>query len=910
MGPGFRRDDAFMKDDNRPDPDLLLSRIAAEEGRARRGEVKIFFGSVAGSGKTYAMLEEAHARLVEGIDVVAGVVETHGRTETKRMLEGIPILPSKSVDHRDVTVPEFDLDAALARKPRILLLDELAHTNAPGSRHPKRWQDLEELLNAGIDVYTTLNVQHLESLSDVVAEATGIWVKETVPDSVFDSADDIELIDLPADEILKRLKDGKIYIAPGANIRAADNFFRKANLITLREIALRRTAERVDAQRGAYHDQEGIKSAAPIAEKIIACINTDPVSAKVVRSARRMASSLKAPWTALYIETDRQFLVGERGRQRVQGFLRMAERLGGRSMIIQANNQAEEILAFARKEGATKIVVGKSRLSYGRALFLNTLADRLIHRQDNIDIYVIAGRSQEDDLKDVKDWKSLRDIPFGKYVWSIVVLVFCTLFGMAFQSILSPSDQAFVYLIGNIVAAANFGRGPAVLYALLSATCFNFFFVPPLYSLQIYDRSYWLTLFGLLFTGLVITSYASRLQMQAMFSRKREYESQMLYAMTRDLAAARGLSEISAIAARHIGELSNADAAVWLRNGEGYLERIAGSLQHGDPVKETSVLQWVYNNHDVAGMGTSTMPSSAVFYVPLTIAGQTGGVLGVKPKIKDKSFTQDEMALFQTFASLLTSALERTQAGDAAEKARIEAERERMRSVLLSSVSHDLRTPLASITGASSSILEDEGRMPPEMIRDLTRSIHQEAGRLSRLVANLLDVTSLEAGGIAPNRQPYFLDELIGSVLAGLEDVLATHEVRTHLAPNLPMALIDPILLEQVFANLMENAAKYTPDGSRIEIDVSRKGREILVAISDNGPGIPAGAEKVIFDKFFTIGNKISSKGTGLGLSICSAIIKAHGGVITAENRREGGARFLFTVPVADVLPETMEAEE
>lgn len=900
-----------MTDAARPDPDELLSRLTAAAARAERGEVKIFFGPSAGAGKTYAMLEAARARLGEGIDVVAGVVETHGRAETKKLLEGIPMLPQRRVEHRGVTVAEFDLDAALARRPAILLLDELAHTNAPGSRHPKRWQDMEELRHAGIDVYTTLNVQHIESLSDVVAEATGIWVRETVPDSVFDNADDIELIDLPADDILKRLREGKIYLAEGENIRAADNFFRKANLITLREIALRRTAERVDAQLGAYHERAGSR-AAPIAEKIIACVSADPLAAKVVRSARRMASSLKAPWIALYVEDTGWNGLGERGRLRVQAVLRQAERLGGKTVVVQGSNAAEEILAYTRKIGATKIVVGKPRRSLLRGRSRHALADRLIHQQNEVDVYVIAGRKADEatELSILRNW--LPAVRPGFYASSGLIVALCTGIGVGLDPILQPSDQALIYLIGNVVVAANFGRGPAILYALISAACFNFFFVPPLYTLQIADRSYWLTLFVMLMTGMVITSYASRLRLQAIFARKRETETQMLYQMTRDLAVARGRADIAAIAARHIGDLSNADAAIWLRadaaGTAGHLERVAGILPHNDPVKEGSLVEWTMSNHDLAGQGTSTMPSSPVLYIPLSGTAGTLGVLGLMPKTTDRNFNQEEIALFRTFASLLTSALERTRSGEAAEHARIDAERERMHNLLLSSVSHDLRTPLASIMGASSSILDDDGRLPDATIRDLSRSIHQEAARLSRLVTNLLDVTSLEAGTATPRRQAYFIDELIGSALAGLSPILAGHDVTTQIAGDLPMVSIDPVLIEQVFTNLLENAAKHTDAGSRIDIAVKPEDGRVVVSIADDGLGIPAGQEKAVFDKFFTLANAKGRKGTGLGLAISQAIVQLHGGRIEAHNRPGGGAVFTFALPIADYAPP--EADE
>ena len=882
----------------RPNPDELLNRIEAGKKAAHRGKLKIFFGSCPGVGKTYAMLLAAHERLKGGADVVAGIVETHRRPETEKLLEGLPQISPLLLSHRGITLKELDLDAAKARKPAILLVDELAHTNAPHMRHPKRWNDVEELLDAGIDVYTTLNVQHIESLSDVVAGTTGVWVKETVPDSVFDTAEDIILVDINVDELLKRLHDGKVYIAPEVRARAMENFFRERNLIALREIALRRTAERVDEQMHALGSTHGANDSLPVADKIMVCIGPDPLSAQLVRTAKRMATSLKAPWVAVYIENLRHYRLDKHGRQAAQQVARMAERIGGKSAVIQGDNVVEDIIAYAKAHRITKIIIGKPIKPFWKAMLYGSLADKIIRKSDYIDVYVVTGEPNAEEIITGKN--DLQVFKPKLYGWSTLTVAVLTAFGVSLGDVLTPIDQALIYLTGVVFVAAKLGRGPSFLYSLLSVTCFNFFFIPPIYTFNVYDRSYWLTFMVMLITGFVITNQASRLRLQAIFSRKRERDTQTFYSLTKDLASTRSREDIVNAATRHITDMFDVEVAIWMPSDYGQLQALIGELPKESVVKETSVLKWCFDNGQIAGRHTMTMPSANGLYFPMIATTGTLGVMCIIATKPDREFSSDEITSLETCASLLASALERTNIADMAEQSRVEAEREKLRTTLLSSVSHDLRTPLASITGASSTIVADIDQLSQDTVRDLGRSINKEAERLSHIVNNLLEVTRLESGTVQLNKQPYFIEELIGSALERLAPVLKKHNVVPQSEEDLPLVLADGVLIEQVLINLLENAVHYTPQGSTITISAVRKGTNVLVSVADNGPGIPEGNENKIFDKFYSIGQDDVQKGTGLGLAICAGIINAHAGEIWAENRPQGGACFYFTIPIAD----------
>ncbi len=885
-------------DPQRPQPDSLLRHIQEEEKRSRRGKLKIFFGSCAGVGKTYAMLSAAHEKRDEGVDIVAGIIETHGRPETEKLLQGLPALETLTLLYRSVNLRELDLDAALKRKPAILLVDEFAHTNAPGMRHPKRWNDVEELLDAGIDVYTTLNVQHIESLSDLIAGTTGIVVKETIPDSVFDDAADIILVDINADDLLKRLSEGKVYIAERARANAADNFFKKNNLIALRELALRRTAERIDAQREEQGLTNEERNQIPIADKILVCIGSDVLSAKLVRTAKRMAASMKAPWFALYIENPRHYRLSKQGLSSLRAIFRLTENMGGKVVTVQGDNAADQIIDYAHAHRVTKIIIGRPLKPAWRIFVEGTLSDSLIRKSGNIDVYVITGEGGN--VGPHYGSSSLHKAKWNLYGAASFAVVLATSIGILARDFINASDEALIYLTGVVAVASRYGMGPALFYAFLSAACLDFFFIAPTYSFSIYDRSYWATLFVLLVTGSVIANQASRLRLQNIMSRRREQNTQALYALTKRLASLHDDTDIAAAAASQIGDALAVDVTIWVPRQHNNLESVYGKLPNENHAKEHSALLWCFDNKKPAGRATDTMPSARALYLPLLLADGAAGVLGVVPRQADTVFSVEENALLETTASLLAASLERANAAELAERSIIEAESERLRNTLLSSVSHDLRTPLASITGASSSIAMDAETMPRATIHELAKSIQGEASRLSRIVTNLLDVTTLESGQVKLNQQPYFIQEIIGSALARLEPLLTGRALQTHATDNLPMAMVDGTLIEQVLQNLIENAVHHTTPQTAITVSAVLKGNEIMVTVSDNGGGIRAGEEEKIFDKFYTVTRGETHKGTGLGLAICAGIIRAHGGHIWVSNLPDSGAKFCFTLPLAD----------
>jgi two-component system sensor histidine kinase KdpD len=882
----------------RRSPENLLEQIRTQEQKANRGKLKIFFGSCAGVGKTYAMLSAAREQIVEGADVVVGVVETHSRPETERLLEKLPVLPPTDIAYKGVTIKEFDLDAALKRKPEIILVDEFAHTNAPGSRHPKRWNDVEELLDAGISVYTTLNVQHIESLSDLVAGTTGIFVKETIPDSVFDAADDIVLIDLNADDLLKRLREGKVYIGEIARARAADHFFRKGNLIALRELALRRTAERIDAQRNEYDLSEGVRDRTPVADKIMVCIGPDALSAKLVRTAKRMAASIKSPWVAVYVENTRHYRLNERGHRALQAIFRLVERIGGKVVVLQGENVADEIINYAQAHRITKIIIGKPIKPTFQVLLDGTLCDRIINKSGDIDIYVVTSAFNAR-TQPIYGQNKLRTSRPEHFIWSLLAIAIATSVGILLRGVVSGADQGLIYLTGVVFVAARFGLGPALFYAFLSSICLDFFFIEPLYSFSIYDRSYWTTMFVIVITGFVIANQASRLRRQTLISREREQSTQTLYTLTKELSSIRGDKKITEATAKQIADALNVEVTVWLSHGEGQLEPIYGSLLESD-AKEKAAIMWCFDNEKPSGLGTNTMPTAVGFYLPLLSSIGASGVLGVITRKPERIFSPEEMALLETFANLLAASLERVKAAEMAEHSMVEAESERLRNALLSSVSHDLRTPLASITGASSSLAMDAEKLSPATTKELANSILKEASRLSRIVANLLDITTLEAGRVKLNFQPYFIQEMIGSALSSTKTVRANHPLQTNIPEDLPMVLADGALIEQVIQNLLENAAHHTPPQSIITISVSEKDQELMVSVADQGPGIPSGEEGKIFDKFYTLSRHGERKGSGLGLAICASIMRAHGQRIWVENQSQGGAKFSFSLSIVD----------
>lgn len=886
--------------EQRPNPDSLLDLVNNDRSITTRGRLKIFFGASAGVGKTYAMLSEARRRLNEGIDVVIGVVETHGRNETAQLIEGIPTIPPLEVTHRGIKLKEFDLESALERKPSLILIDECAHTNAPNSRHSKRWQDIEELLNSGIDVYTTLNVQHLESINDLVVKLTGIQVRETIPDRIFDEADDIALIDIPSDELLIRLHEGKVYIAPGANQRAAENFFKKSNLISLRELALRRTAERVDAESDVLSAARGEKEA-QIGQKILVCIGHDATSTAVIRHARRMASRAKAPWYVIYVETARHSRLTDKARRTAEGNLRLAEKIGARIVRVTGSNACEEILNYARNNGVTRIVVGHKRQFRFTRLFTRTLSSELIENGGGMEITTVT-----EDYPEEQTYTTFWGYYIAKpssYIMAIGILAFATLLGLPIRDRVNSDNLTMIYLTSVVIIAAHCGTGPSIFASILSVLAFNFFFTEPYYTFEFYDKGYYFTFTVMLVTSLIVGSLAAKLALQAQQSRKREQETHLLYSLARELSSARGIVAMAEVAIKHIGQAFDAIVTIFLPMESGLQAIPENSPAHD--LKEESVARWVIENRRLAGRQTDTLPSAKGSYFSLVSENTALGVLGIMPKDETRQFSIAEISQLETFSSVIASALQRAHNAESAEKAKIESESEKLRNVLLSSVSHDLRTPLASITGAASSTLMLKEKLPKEVIEAL-RSIHSQAGRLAKLVTNLLDVTSLEAGKIKLNSQPYFIAEVIGSALKRVEESKGKRNLTIEVSKNLPLIEMDGLLIEQVLVNLLDNAIRYTEEEGKIIISAKVEADCLRITVRDNGVGLPKGEENKIFEKFYTRGHRTEGN-AGLGLAICKGIVEAHNGSITGRNNKDSGTTISFTLPGLKPMVEVHE---
>ena len=899
----------------RPDPDALLARVQREETKAKRGKLKVFFGASAGVGKTYKMLDEAHGLKARGADVVIGYVEPHGRAETEALLEGLERLPYLWVEYRGARVREFDLDAALARKAQLLLVDELAHTNPadgePRPRHAKRWQDIEELLEAGIDVSTTVNVQHIESLNDVVAGITGVRMQETVPDHVFEAADEVELIDIPPDELIERLRAGKVYVPEQAR-RAIESFFRKGNLIALRELALRTTADRVDAAMREYKEGHSIRATWAAGERLLVAVGPYEDAERLVRAGKRIAAALHAEWIVVYIETPKLLRLPEAERDRRIALLRLAESLGAESVTLGGSSVGEELANYARTRNVTRLLIGRPRRSLWRRLFRPSTYGELLALTEGIDILVVGGADEAAALRSPFLARSraylqaARAPDSGKprwpgYGWSLASVVACTLLGMAMTPAFELVNVAMLYLLAVVLIAFRFGRGPAVIASVFGVASFDFFFVPPQFSFAVSDVQYLFTFAIMLAVALIISNLTASVRLQANVAGHRERRTALLYAMTRELAATRGEQNMARVAVRHVSEVFDSQVAVLLPDASGRIryphgESIAASLHGAD----LGVAQWVQDHGEPAGMGTNTLPGAEALYLPLKSAQAALGVLAVLPANPRRVLLPEQFHLLETFAAQIALGLERAQLADQAQRAQVSAETEGLRNALLASISHDLRTPLAVISGASSSLAERGERLSAEERAALAGSIFEQSQQMGQLIANVLEMTRLEAGVIALNRDWHALGEIAGAVLRRLRELLAAHPVGVSLARDLPLVRVDATLIEQVFANLLENAAKYTPPGTAITLRAEHDEGGLLVSVEDNGPGLPAGDPDRLFAKFQRGAAEGAIGGAGLGLAICRAIVRLHGGKIWAERAAGGGAAFRFTLPLED----------
>jgi two-component system sensor histidine kinase KdpD len=893
--------------ERRPDPDVLLARALEEETRASRGRLKLFFGAAAGVGKTYAMLEAARAQRANGVDVVTGYIEAHGRSETEALLEGLEILPPRLVDYRGAMLRELDLDAALARRPTLILVDELAHTNAAGSRHLKRWQDVLELLDAGINVYSTVNVQHVESLNDVVARITGVPVRETVPDSVFEQADEVELIDLPPDDLLQRFKEGKVYV-PAQAEEAVRHFFRKGNLIALRELALRCTAERVDAQMRVYMREHAIESVWPAVERLLVCVGPSPSSARLVRTAKRIADRHGAKWIVAYVETPTQLRLPPEARDRVVQMLRLAERLGAETITLSGERMSEEILAFAHARNVTQIVVGKPTRPLWKRILIGSIVDALVQGSGDIDVYVITGES--DEAAPAAPARR-RAIPtdWRAYAGTTAVVGAATGAAWLMFPLSELSNVIMAYLLGIVAVAMRHGRGPSLLASVLSVAAFDFFFVPPYYTFAVTDVRYVFTFVVMLALGLVISGLTVRIRAQASAARYREQRTAALYAMSRELAGTPGVDALLNIALRHMGDVFHSRIVALLPDDTGGLVRRGESPNQFDlDSNELAVARWVVDHRQPAGLGTGTLPGASALYLPLVASRGAVGALGVRPADPHALETPEQLHQLETFTNQTALAIERALLVEEAQDARVRIENERLRSSLLSSVSHDLRTPLAAITGAATTILESGSRVDPATQHELLESVREEADRLNRLVQNLLEMTRLESGALELRRDWHPLEEVVGAALGRLAKSLGTRRVTVNIPPDLPLVAIDDVLIEQVLLNLLDNAIKYTPPDSTIRILVSATDQSVTVEVADHGPGLPKGQEARVFEKFYRAASD-GRRGTGLGLAICRGVVLAHGGRIWAHNLPEGGVAFLFTLPLTDTPPAPLPAD-
>jgi two-component system sensor histidine kinase KdpD len=885
--------------ERRPDPDELLARVRDEEATSARGKLTIFFGAAPGVGKTYAMLEAARLEVEDQKrDVVIGIVETHGRYDTGALLIGLELMPRRVVEHRGIQLDEFDIDAVLRRRPQLVLVDELAHTNATGSRHRKRWQDVHEIIDAGIDVFTTLNVQHLESLNDVVAQITGVLVRETVPDSVFDKAYEVRVVDLPVDHLLARLAEGKVYL-PAQAARATDHFFKEGNLIALRELALRRTAERVDAKMRGYKAAHGIEESWHTGERVLVCVSASPHSPRLVRAARRMATSVHAELMGVYVETPASLRASIADRERLAETMRLVESLDGEAITLRGEDAAIETVRFARKRNVTKIVVGKPTHPRWRDILRPSFLDDLVRQSHEIDVYVISGGplvankpARPIDRGDAGRPK------VGEYGAGLAVVVTAAAIAWGLFGRTQVADVVMTFLLGVVIVSMRFGYGPSLAAAVVSVLAFDFFFVPPYLSFAVTDLSHVVT-FGVMFlVAAVISGLTTRIREQADSARGRERRTASLFALSRELGVASTRAGLLDAAARHVREIFVAKVAFLFPGRNAMLEVILadpGTLATND--NEHGVADWVWLNQRPAGAGTDTLPMARGLFVPLTGSRGRVGVLAVFTGSDGRLDDPDERQLLHTVAGLIGSAVERTDFAEEARRAALRIETEQLRNALLSSVSHDLRTPLGVVTGATSALLEEGAPQDEATRRALLTTAHEEALRLNRLVGNLLDMTRLEAGALKVHKEAQPLEEVVGAALNRVDDRLRDREVRTDIPASLPLVPLDSVLLEQVLINLLENATKYTPRGSPIDIVARAGAGEVVVEVDDRGPGVPAGDAERVFDKFYRA-RETEGGGVGLGLTICRGIVSAHGGRMWVEQRPGGGASFRFTLPL------------
>jgi two-component system sensor histidine kinase KdpD len=885
------------EDSIRPSPEALL----ATTGERRQGRLKIFLGAAPGVGKTYEMLLAGKAKQREGVDVVVGLVETHDRAETKALLEGLEILPRRDVEYRDRRLAEMDIDAILARKPGLVLVDELAHTNVPGSRHAKRYQDVEEIRAAGIDVYSTLNIQHLESLNDVVAQITHVRVRETLPDHVIDEADEIEVIDLTPKDLIQRLQEGKIYGKQVAE-RAIDHYFSEGNLTALREMALRRAAQRVDEQMVDYMQAHAIRGPWAAGERIVVCINEHPSSTSLVRLAKRTADRLQAKWEALYLETVRYQTLSEAERDRIANALRLAEHLGGGAVTIPARHIAADLVDYATGNNITRIIIGKSRRSRWFEMLHGSVVHDLLRLSGHIDVHVVAGETEAAmpaELAEPPAATSAKPFDIRPYLISTVMVALAAGIGFPLNQAISLPNISMLFLAAVLFSAMRYGLWPSLYTSLVSMLAYNFLFLPPLFTLTIADPSNVVALFFFLVVAVFTSQLAARVRLEARASKKRADSTAALYGFSRKIAGIGDMDDLLWATAHQIAAMLKLHVVLVLPQN-GSLQVRAGyppedELNEGDLAAAT----WAWTQGKPAGRDAETLPGARRLFLPLRTERGLVGVMGIDREQPGPLLAPDDRRLLGAICDQAAIAIERINLAGDIDQARVVAETERLRSALLTSISHDLRTPLASIIGSASSLRSFGQSFDGETRDELLLTIQEEAERLNRFVGNILSMTQLESGALEPRRSPIDLEDAIVAATRSAARLLGHHRLHLDIALDLPLLRLDFVLFGQVLFNLIDNAAKYAAHDTEILVRARRDEKEVRIEVIDEGPGIPPGDLERIFDKFFRVhGGDRRRAGTGLGLAICRGLIDLMGGHIYAENRLDrDGARFVILFP-------------
>ncbi len=894
--------------ESRPSPDALLQQAVRES----RGRLKVFLGAAPGVGKTYEMLATAQAKRQDGLDLVVGVVETHGRKETEALLQGLETIPRRRIEYKGHWLEEMDLDAILKRRPKLVLVDELAHTNAPGSRHLKRYMDVEELLDAGIDVYTTLNIQHVESLNDVVARITRIRVRETVPDSTIDRADDVEIIDLSPDDLIQRLKDGKVYVPQQAE-RAVRHYFQPGNLTALRELALRRTAQRVDEQMVTYMRAHAISGPWAAGERVLVCVNDHANGAAVVRYARRMADRLRAPWSAVHIETSKSQRLDEGGRDRIAQALRLAERLGGEAVTIPGQDVATELVEYARINNFTHIVIAKSRRSRWIELLRGSTTYQVIRRAGEISVHVIAEQRESELLQRESLGAPEREVEgfdLRPYVASTLVVAAALVVGLLLRRYLDIANIALVFLTAILVSAIGYGLWPSLFACLVSVLAYNFFFLPPLYTFTIADPENVVALFFFLVVAVTASNLAARVRGQAVFARQRAKTTEDLYLFSRKLAGAVTLDDLLWATAYQIALMLKVNVMLLLPEGETIAVRAGYPPEDMLDPADFAAAKWCWENNRPAGRGADTLPGAKRLFLPMRTGRGPIGIIGLDSDRPGPLFAPDQRRLLDALSDQAALGIERVNLAADLDRARLAAETERLRSALLTSISHDLRTPLASILGSATSLKSYRTMLDGAAQDDLIRTIQEEAERLNRFIGNLLDMTRLESGALRPHADMVDLADIVGSALERAGKVLSGHHVAVDLASELPMLRLDAVLFEQILFNLLDNAAKYAPAGTEIRLEARRDQAHVILQVMDEGEGVATQDLERIFDKFYRVeATDRRRAGTGLGLAICRGFVEAMGGTIEAGNRPgRMGAVFTLKLPVPVAIAADQES--